>query len=160
MEQNYEVDKLDLAILARLMGDSRISYQDIAKELIVSGGTIHVRINKMKEAGIIRGSKLLVDYAKLGMEVMAFIGIKLSNAGDYKKVLKRLQKFSEVIEIHYTTGPYSLFIKILVKNIREMHLFLAEKLQSLEEIQSTETLICLDTPVLRDVFFEEKKEEK
>jgi len=146
----YPLDKVDREILSRLLSDSRRSYQDIARELIVSGGTIHVRTNKLKEAGVIRGSRIDVDFTRLGLEVTAFVGVNLSSAKDYQTVLPKLRKLPEVVEVHYTTGQYSLFVKIITKSTRELHLFLIEKLQAIKEIQSTETLISLDNPIQRD----------
>ncbi|MDC0254544.1 Lrp/AsnC ligand binding domain-containing protein [Bacteriovoracales bacterium] len=146
----YKMDDLDKRILNKLILNSRESYQEIARELVVSGGTIHVRINKMREAGIIKGSKILLDVSKLGFEFHAFVGINLVNARDYLNVLERLRQFPEVVEVHYTTGQYSLFAKVLSKNAKEFHLFLIEKLQSIQEIQSTETIISLDNPVNKD----------
>jgi Lrp/AsnC family transcriptional regulator, regulator for asnA, asnC and gidA len=146
----YKLDKVDRQILQRLQQDSRASYQEIARDLIVSGGTIHVRFNKMKEAGVITGSQINVDYNRLGLEVCAFVGINLKNAKDYPSALVKLKNFVEVVDIHYTTGSYSLFIKILARNTKELHLFMIEKLQSIPEIQSTETIISLDNPVSRE----------
>jgi Lrp/AsnC family transcriptional regulator for asnA, asnC and gidA len=152
MEEDYEypIDKVDKQILRSLLEDSRRSFQDIARELIVSGGTIHVRANKLREAGIIKGSKIVVDYKRLGLEVTSFIGVNLNSAKDYSTVLPRLEKFPEVTEVYFTTGQYSLFIKVVAKNTRGLHLFLVEKLQNIKEIHSTETLISLDNPIHRD----------
>ena len=148
---NLKLDDLDKKILVKLLSDSRTSYQEIARDLIVSGGTIHVRINKMKEAGVIKGSKLVLDVGKLGLEFQAFVGINLVNARDYKTVLEKLKDFPEIVEVHYTTGGFSLFAKTLTKNSKEFHLFLIEKLQSIQEIPSTETILSLDNPVCKEV---------
>ena len=148
--EDYQLDDVDREILKRLIEDSRTSFQEIARDLIVSGGTIHVRVNKMKEAGIITGSKMKVDFTRLGLEVCAFVGINLRSAGDYKTVLDKLDVLPEIVEVHYTTGNYSMFVKVLAKNTKELHLFLIEKLQAIPEIQSTETLISLDNPIMRD----------
>jgi Lrp/AsnC family transcriptional regulator, regulator for asnA, asnC and gidA len=149
-EENYKIDKIDAKILKYLQEDSRRSFQEIARELVVSGGTIHVRTNKMKEAGIIKGSKLIVDHRKLGLEVTSFVGINLVNAREYNKCMEKLRHFPEICELHYTTGQYSIFVKVVTKSTRELHLFLTEKLQYLPEIQSTETLISLDNPIERE----------
>lgn len=147
---HYEIDKIDREILIRLLQDSRKPFQEIARELIVSGGTIHVRINKMKEAGIIKGSKVVIDYGRLGINVCAFVGINLASARDYNATLRKLEVFPEIVEVHYTTGQYSMFVKVMAKNTKELHLFLIEKLQMIKEIQSTETLMSLDNPLFRD----------
>lgn len=155
----YPIDKVDREILSRLLQDSRRSYQDIARELIVSGGTIHVRTNKMKEAGVITGSRITVDFRRLGLEVTAFVGINLGSAKDYQTVLPKLRKIPQITEVHYTTGQYSLFVKVVTKSTRDLHLFLIEKLQSIKEIQSTETLISLDNPIDRDPALPEAQSE-
>ena len=151
----HSLDSLDCNILNQLLKNSRKSFQEIARELVVSGGTIHVRVNKMKEAGIISGSKLQVDFSKLGLGVCSFIGINLNSAKDYQAVLKQLTNIDEVVEVYYTTGQYSLFVKVIVGNIKDFHLFLVEKLQSISQIQSTETFISLDNPINREpiIFF-------
>ena len=145
------LDQLDKDILKALLKDSRTSFEEIARKHIISGGTVHVRVNKMKEAGIIKGSKIIVDAQKLGFEVCCYIGINLVNARDSATVIKLLKQLTQVVECHYTTGKYSLFIKIVVENTRALHLFLQEDLQSIEQIQSTDTLISLDCPIYRDI---------
>ena len=147
----YQLDKIDRAILTALMKDAKKPYHEMAKELIVSNGTIHVRIQKMRDAGLITGSRITIDHAKLGMGVSSFIGINLTNAGDYESVLAKLTTFPEIVDVHYTTGQYSIFAKIVTKDTKSLHNFLIEKLQSISEIQSTETLISLDNPVNREV---------
>jgi Lrp/AsnC family transcriptional regulator for asnA, asnC and gidA len=146
-----DIDTLDLKILTLLQQDARIPFQEIARELNVSGGTVHVRYNKLKEHEVIKGSRLLIDYGKLGYDVSAFIGVNLHNAGDYRAVLEQLKSMPEITEAHYTTGSYSIFIKVVAKSTRGLHAFLTGKLQTLKEIQSTETFISLDIPVERDV---------
>ena len=151
MEEKYNIDNLDTKILSILQEDSRRSYQEIARELVVSGGTIHVRVNRLKELGIIKGSRIILDYPKLGFDVTVFIGINLHNASDSSLVLSKLNKMDEITEVHYTTGSYSLFIKAVLRSTLGLKTFLVEKLQLIEEIQSTETLISLDEPVSRDI---------
>ena len=151
MEEKYNIDNLDTKILSILQEDSRRSYQEIARELVVSGGTIHVRVNRLKELGIIKGSKIILDYPKLGFDVTVFIGINLHNASDSSLVLSKLNEMKEITEVHYTTGSYSLFIKAVLRSTLGLKIFLVEKLQRIPEIQSTETLISLDEPVSRDI---------
>ncbi|MCK5196762.1 MAG: AsnC family transcriptional regulator [Spirochaetales bacterium] len=151
MDDKYRIDDLDTKILSILQENSRRSYQEIARELVVSGGTIHVRVNRLKELGIIKGSKILLDYPKLGFDVTVFIGINLHNASDSSLVLSKLNEMDEITEVHYTTGSYSLFIKAVLRSTLGLKTFLVEKLQLIEEIQSTETLISLDEPVSRDI---------
>ncbi|RUO30308.1 transcriptional regulator AsnC [Aliidiomarina soli] len=145
------IDNLDQAILRTLMGNARISYAEIAKENQVSPATIHVRVEKMRNAGIIKGTRLKVDARKLGYDVTCFIGIILKQAGDYPKALAKLEALPEVTEAFYTTGQYSIFIKVMVKSIDDLQQLLIERIQPIDEIQSTDTLISLQNPIARDI---------
>lgn len=149
MKKNCEIDKLDRQIIDELRKDSRCSFQDIARKLNVSGGTIHVRVNKLRQAGVIKGARLMLDPSALGYDICAFIGINLHQAGDHIRVVDELKKMPEVVEAHFTTGTYSLFIKAFVSSTSGLHRFLVEKLQPIPEVQSTETLISLDMPIDR-----------
>ena len=151
MGVGHEIDELDLKILKILQQDSRRPFQEIARDLEVSGGTVHVRYNKLKEIGIIKGTRIIVDMQKLGFEVCAFVGINLHNARDYSAVVQKLRDIDEIIEVHSTTGAYNFFIKVVAKNTRGLHTFLTERLQNMPEVQSTETFISLDLPVDRDI---------
>src|SRR4051812_29109297 len=126
-------------------------YLEIARDLLVSGGTIHQRIDKMQKAGVIKGFKTEIDREKLGYAVTVLIGIYLKNAKDCGLVLDTLQKFEEIIETHYTTGSYALMAKATTRSIQDYYSFLTEKLQALKEIQSTESFICLSSPTTRDI---------
>jgi Lrp/AsnC family transcriptional regulator, regulator for asnA, asnC and gidA len=146
-----KIDELDRKIIALLLKDSKIPYATMADLLKVATGTVHQRVEKLKEAKIIIGSKILLDYKKFGVDVCTFIGINLANAKDLNMVLKNLEMFDEILEVHYTTGNYSLFIKVMTPTIDDLHKFLINKLQKLKEIQSTETFISLDSPINRDL---------
>lgn len=145
------LDNLDKQILVTLCQDARTPYIELAKRFSVSAGTIHVRVEKMRQAGIIQGTRLKIDPVKLGFDVCCFIGIILKTAKDYSKVISKLKEIEEVVEAYYTTGNYSIFIKVMTGNIAELHSLLVEKIQSIEEIQSTETLISMENPILRDI---------
>ncbi|MGK0366880.1 MAG: Lrp/AsnC family transcriptional regulator for asnA, asnC and gidA [Thermoproteota archaeon] len=146
MISNYEIDSVDKKILACLQEDARVPYLEIARKLIVSGGTIHQRIDRLKKLGILKGSTIELDYSKLGYDVSVILGIHLKSAKDQTKVIERLAQMREVTEINYTTGNFALMIKVVTKTINEFHHFLVEKLQDMTEIQSTESFICLDQP--------------
>ncbi|AHG74545.1 transcriptional regulator AsnC [Mannheimia varigena] len=146
-----EIDKLDQQILRYLIKDARIPYAEMAKDFGVSAATIHVRVEKMRQAGVIQSTKIVVDERRLGYDVCCFIGIILKSAKDYDKVIAKLNEFDEVVEAYYTTGNYSIFIKVMTHTIEELHSVLAGKIQSIDEIQSTETLISLQNPILRDI---------
>ncbi len=151
MEQNYQIDDLDRKILRELYKDARVSFVDIAKKLSVSGGTIHQRVNKLKINGVLIGFGPTLNEQKFGLLVSSIIGINLKNAKDCQKVIESLEKFPEVTEAFYTTGSYALIIKIVTRDILSFRDFLMEKLQSIAEIQSTESFICLDQPIRRNI---------
>ena len=105
----------------------------------------------MKQAGIIEGTRVQVNPKKLGYDVCCFIGINLKSAKDYPSALAKLQALDEVVEAYYTTGHYSIFMKVMTRSIDELQTVLIHKIQTIDEIQSTETLISLQNPILRDV---------
>jgi Lrp/AsnC family transcriptional regulator for asnA, asnC and gidA len=109
--ENYQIDNLDRGILDALMANARTAYAELAKQFGVSPGTIHVRVEKMKQAGIITGARIDVSPKQLGYDVCCFIGIILKSAKDYPSALARLESLEEVTEAYYTTGHYSIFIK-------------------------------------------------
>jgi Lrp/AsnC family transcriptional regulator for asnA, asnC and gidA len=147
---SQKFDSIDLKIIALLLQDSRMPLGTIAEKIGYSTGTIHQRIEKLKAKKVIVGSKILVNDEALGIGVSAFIGINLKNAKDYEAVLENLKLFDEITEIYYTTGNYNLFTKIKTRTIGDLHKLLVEKLQRLDGIQSTETIMCLDQPLNRD----------
>ncbi len=151
MSENYEIDNLDRSILHALQQNGRASFQDIARNLVVSGGTIHVRTQKMTEEHIIKGYSIDIDYEKLGYQITAFIGINLAHANDHNEVITALKAIPEVLEAHYTTGTYSLLVKVLARGPRDLHQFLVDKIQTIPSVQSTETLISLDTSISREL---------
>ena len=151
MSENYEIDNLDKSILAALTENARIAYAELAKKFAVSAGTIHVRIEKMKQAGIIEGTKVVLNEKALGYDVCCFIGINLKHAKDYPDTIEKLQALDEVVEAYYTTGNYSIFIKLMTRSIDHLQMTLINKVQAIEAIQSTETLISLQNPINRDV---------
>ena len=155
MDEKYEIDRLDRQILKSLRQDARAPYLDIARKLKVSGGTIHQRMDRLKKLEIVTGSQLKIDYSKLGYDVTAFLGIHLQSTRDLTKVIEQMKKLEEIIEVYYTTGNYALLIKVCTLSIKDFHLFLSEKLQNLQEIQSTESFICLDNTIMRDVPIDE-----
>jgi Lrp/AsnC family transcriptional regulator for asnA, asnC and gidA len=105
----------------------------------------------MKQAGIITGTQALVNVKQLGYDVCCFIGINLKSAKDYASALAQLERLEEVVEAYYTTGHYNIFIKIMTRSIDELHSLLTNRIQAIDEIQSTETLISLHNPISRQV---------
>jgi Lrp/AsnC family transcriptional regulator for asnA, asnC and gidA len=146
-----DIDRLDRQILSILMKDAKIPYTDIAKKLFVSGGTVHVRMRKLEQMGVVKESNLKVDYAKLGYDINAFIGIFLDKSSLYQDVIKQLKEIPEVVASHYTTGNYSIFVRIICKDTVHLREVLSEKIQSIEGIQRTETFISLEESINRPI---------
>jgi Lrp/AsnC family transcriptional regulator for asnA, asnC and gidA len=124
---------------------------EIARELLVSSGTIHQRVEKMQQAGIIKGYTTVVNREKLDFGVTVLVGIHLKNARDYPHVLEGMRKLPEVLEAHFTSGNYALIAKVATRSIRDYQIFLTDKLQAMKEIQSTESFICLDSPIEKEI---------
>ncbi|PDH48754.1 MAG: transcriptional regulator AsnC [Bacteroidetes bacterium MED-G21] len=147
MESNYQIDNIDRGILSELMINAKVPYTEIAKKLIVSAGTIHVRMKKMEEAGIVKNSRLHINYELLGFDLTAFLGIYLEKGSTYTDVIQQLNLIPEIVEAHYTTGVYSIFAKIRCKNTKHMRQILNEEIQSIKGIQRTETIISLEQSI-------------
>ncbi len=148
-----ELDELDKKILAKLVEDGKLPYTEIAKELFVSSGTIHVRMKKLEQAGVVTGSSLRLDYHKLGYDITAFLGIYLDKSSLYDEVSEQLKQIPEIVEANYTTGLYSVFVKIVCKDTNHLRLVLHDKIQKISGIQRTETFISLEQSINRPVNF-------
>ena len=116
MTVNYQLDNIDLKILNILSKNAKMPYTEVAKKVFVSGGTVHVRMRKLEKMGIVRGTKLDIDYAKLGYNISCYMGVYLEKSFLYKDAVKALRNIPEVVEIHAITGQYTIFIKILCKD--------------------------------------------
>lgn len=151
MGAKLNLDKLDLQIIHEMMETSEISYAELGKKLFVSGGTIHVRIKKLQEFGIVKGNKMDVDIKQLGYEVTAFVGIYLEKSSLYDTVAKELMKIPEIVRLNYITGNYSMFIEIICKDISQLRFVLHDELQKIKGIDRTETFISLEEGFNRNV---------
>lgn len=151
MASKLNLDKLDLQIIQAMMETAEISYADLGKQLFVSGGTIHVRIKKLQEFGIVKGTKLNVDIKQLGYDITAFVGVYLEKSSLYDTVAEELKKIPEIVRLNYTTGNYSMFIEIVCKDISQLRHVLHDELQKIKGIERTETLISLEEGFNRNV---------
>ena len=145
------LDKLDLQIIQAMMQDAEVSYADLGKQFFVSGGTIHVRIKKLEELGIVQGKRLAVDLKVLGYDIIAFIGIYLEKSSMYDTVALALKNIPQVVRVNYTTGNYSMFVEIVCKDIQQLRFVLHDELQKIKGIERTETLISLEESFSRNV---------
>ncbi|MBB3124105.1 MULTISPECIES: Lrp/AsnC ligand binding domain-containing protein [Mesoflavibacter] len=148
---NIIIDGIDKKILRALMEDARTPILEIARQVGISGAAIHQRLRKLEKSKLIAGSKFVINPKVLGYTTMAFVGIYLDKAISNPQAVKQLQKIPEVIECHYTTGNWSILIKILCKdNSHLMHL-LNSQIQSIEGVSRTETFISLDQQIERQI---------
>src|SRR6185436_9026164 len=151
MAAKLNLDKLDLQIIQAMTENAGISYADLGKKLFVSGGTIHVRIKKLQELGVVKGTKLNVDLKLLGYDITAFVGIFLEKSSLYDIVAEELKKIPEIIRLNYTTGNYSMFLEVVAKDINQLRFVLHDSLQKIKGIERTETFISLDESFDRNV---------
>jgi Lrp/AsnC family transcriptional regulator for asnA, asnC and gidA len=151
MATKLNLDKLDLQIIHHMMNDATVSYAELGKKLFVSAGTIHVRIKKLQDAGIIKGTQYSIDLKQLGYDVIAFIGIYLKESSLYDSVAKELHKIPEIVRLNYTTGNYSMFAEIACRDINELRFVLHDQLQKIKGIERTETFISLEESFNRTV---------
>lgn len=136
-----------------LIKDCRTPYLEIARICHVSGGTIHVRMKKMEELGIIKGTRILLNLPKLGYDVCCFVGIYVDKTSSFDSVFEELSTIKEVVELHLTTGNYSIFAKVVCKNISDLQDILLNKINSINGIQRTDTIISLNQPIDRNISF-------
>ena len=144
MALHYEIDNTDVQILNILLENAFIPYTEVGKKLFISPGTVHVRMNKLEKLGIVKNPQLQVNLSKLGMDVTAFIGVFLVRSDMYDKVVTQLKKIDEVLSCNYTSGNYSLFLKIVCRDTQHLREVLHDKIQKIEGISRTETFISLD----------------
>ncbi|MEO1261062.1 MAG: Lrp/AsnC ligand binding domain-containing protein [Bacteroidota bacterium] len=145
------IDRLDRQILSELMHDAEQAYTELAKKLFVSGGTVHVRMKKLRDLGLVKGATLTVDHDKLGYDICAFLGIYLDKGSMFDDVAEDLKKIPEVVEAFYTTGLYNIFIKIYCRDTNHLKNVLHDKIQKIPGIQRTETMIALEESINRPV---------
>ena len=145
------IDGIDKIILRQLMEDARKPILEIARKVGISGAAIHQRLRKLEKSGLISGSKFIVDPKVLGYRTMAFIGVYLDRAANNARAVRQLKDIPEVIECHYTTGNWSVLIKILSKDNEDLMHLLNNKIQAIDGVSRTETFISLDQQIDRQI---------
>ena len=144
MKDNYQIDNVDLKILEILSKNAKMPYTEVAKKVFVSGGTVHVRMRKLEKMGIVKGTKLQIDYDKLGYTMTCFMGIYLEKSFLYKEAVRALKLIPEVIEIHAITGKYTIFAKILCKDTIHLREVLNAKIYKVKGITRTESFLSIE----------------
>ncbi|MDG1571757.1 Lrp/AsnC ligand binding domain-containing protein [Robiginitalea sp. M366] len=146
-----QIDGIDKKILRYLMEDARKPILEIARHIGISGAAIHQRLRKLEKSGLLAGSKFMVNPKALGYTTMAYIGIFLDKAMSNPYAVKELEKIPEVLECHYTTGNWSILIKVLCKDNEHLMHLLNKKIQQIEGVSRTETFISLDQQIDRQI---------
>ena len=146
-----EIDGIDKEILRFLMDDARKPVLQIANKIGISGAAIHQRLRKLEQSGVISGSKFVINHKVLGYNTMAFVGVYLDKAARNSEAVKELKKIPEVLECHYTTGNWSILIKIICMNNEHLMQLLNNKIQAIEGVSRTETFISLDQQIERQI---------
>lgn len=148
---HYVPDDTDVRILYFLMKDARIPFTQIARKCQITGAAVYQRYQKLKQAGILSGSSVMINPKSLGYNTCAFIGIQvnLTTSSTHEDVFKKISEIPEIVECHHITGKYSLLVKIFTRNNEHLKKIIVEKIQSVPEITSTETFISLEEGFVR-----------
>ncbi len=146
-----KIDGIDKKILRYLMEDARRPILEIARNIGISGAAIHQRLRKLEKSGLIAGSKFVINPKILGYTTMAYIGIFLDKAMSNPKAVKALEKIPEVLECHYTTGNWSILIKVLCRDNEHLMQVLNKNIQQIEGVSRTETFISLNQQIDRQI---------
>ena len=157
-----KIDKLDRQILRMIAEDARVPFLEVARACNVSGAAIHQRIQKLTYMGVLKGSQFLIDPEKIGCETCAYIGLNLKDPSSFDEVVEKLKKIPEVVECHFTTGNFDMFIKLFALNNHHLLTIIHDQLQPLG-LASSQTLISFHSAINRQLPVEavlsEKEEE-
>tara|TARA_B110000259_G_scaffold159410_1_gene182404 strand:+ start:120 stop:605 length:486 start_codon:yes stop_codon:yes gene_type:complete len=146
MQSKFKLDEIDHQILDMLIENTRVPFTDIAKKLLISAGTVHVRVKKMEDAGLIKGSSLILDYNKLGYSFIAYVGIYLENTSQVQFVVERINEIPNVTVAHITTGKFNIYAKIRAKDTSDAKDIIF-KLDGIEGVHRTESMISLEESI-------------
>ncbi|MBO4806528.1 MAG: Lrp/AsnC ligand binding domain-containing protein [Paludibacteraceae bacterium] len=146
-----KIDDLDKQILEIITKNARIPFKDVASECEVSRAAIHQRVQRLIDMGVIVGSGYHVNPKTLGYQTCTYIGIKLEKGSMYSEVVPELDKIPEIVECHFTTGPYTMMVKLYAHDNEHLMQLLNGKIQSIKGVSSTETLISLEQSIKREV---------
>ncbi|SMC44061.1 Lrp/AsnC ligand binding domain-containing protein [Cellulophaga tyrosinoxydans] len=150
-KENIKIDGIDKKILRFLMTDARKPVLEIARKIGISGAAIHQRLRKLENSGLIAGSKFVINPKVLGYSTMAYVGIYLEKAMSNPVAVKALEQIPEVLECHYTTGNWSILIKVLCRDNEHLMQVLNNKIQQIDGVSRTETFISLDQQIERQI---------
>ena len=149
--KTINLDAIDRKILKFLVKNARMPFLEIARECGISGAAIHQRIHKLTEAGVIQGSYMVVNPKMLGFDVCAHINISLKDPQQLQQVIDELQEIPEIVEAHFTTGPYSIIVKLYARDNEHLMNLLNERIQEIPGVMATETMISLDQSIKKEI---------
>lgn len=151
MTLRNNLDEVDLKILNIIVDNARIPFKDVAQEVGISRAAVHQRVNRMIELGVIVGSGYHINPRKVEFRTCSYIGIFLEKGGLFSEVVEKLQTIPEIVECHYTTGQYAIFIKVYAKDNEHLKSILSNEIQKISGIASTETFISLEESFKRTI---------
>ncbi|MCE1199706.1 MAG: Lrp/AsnC ligand binding domain-containing protein [Marinilabiliales bacterium] len=151
MTMRNQLDDTDLQILDIVTKNARIPFKDVAAVCGISRAAVHQRVARMSEMGVILGSGYTIDPRKIDFRTCSYVGIFLEKGSLYPAVAEQLQQIKEVVECHYITGQYAIFVKIYARDNEHLKAVLSEKIQKISGISSTETFISLEETFKREV---------
>lgn len=147
---HHQLDALDKKILNMIAADARVPFLEVARACNVSGAAIHQRVQKLTSLGVLKGSQFIVNPESVGYETCAYIGLYLKDPSSFEQVTEELKKIPEVVECHYTTGQYDMFIKLYARNNHHLLSIIHDKLQPLN-LARTETIISFNEAIQRQL---------
>ena len=151
MTLRNHLDEVDLKILEIISRNARIPFKDVAEDVGISRAAVHQRVNRMIDLEVITGSGYYVNPKKVDLRTCTYIGIFLEKGGIYSDVVTHLHEIEEIVECHYTTGQYAIFIKVQTKTNKHLKKLIDEDIQEIEGIARTETFISLEMEFKRQV---------
>jgi len=151
MQKIEKIDALDKKILSILSKSARMPFKDVAAECGVSRAAIHQRVQRLTEIGVILGSSFNINPKSLGYSTCTYVGITLERGNMYREVAEQLALIPEIVECHYTTGSYTMLVKLYARDNEQLMVLLNDKLQNIKGVVSTETLISLEQSIKREI---------
>lgn len=155
-----KIDEIDLKIINMLAADARKPYMEVAEACGLSRAAIHQRIQRLIGGGVLMGSRANINYSALGYKTLTYVGIVLERGSLYNTVVGKIEQISEVVEVNYTTGPYTMLIKLYARDNDHLMHILNDQIQMIDGVVSTETLISLKQNVNRPFELKNFKDEE
>ena len=146
-----KIDDLDKKILEIISQDARTPFKDVAVECGVSRAAIHQRVQRLIDLGVIIGSGYYVNPKMLGFHTCTYVGLNLAKGSMYKEAIEELKKIPEIVEAHFTTGPYSIIVKLYARDNEHLMNLLNERIQEIPGVMATETMISLDQSIKKEI---------